>query len=133
MEFGFGLEVESVLSSTNSLVPIGQPSASIEKVFHVALSGLRVVHEHHSHRRYLIKQFKKKSFSCFDQRELPEFHKQLTISVQYNIYNKRLYSSVHLQKMQSVRSVILDRPKALNALNLEMVRIITPQLKVFLN
>jgi enoyl-CoA hydratase/carnithine racemase len=38
--------------------------------------------------------------------------------------------SVHARKVQSIRNFVLDRPKALNALNLEMIYTMTPQLQV---
>jgi 3-hydroxyisobutyryl-CoA hydrolase len=38
---------------------------------------------------------------------------------------------VHFKKLQSIRQIILDRPKQLNALNLDMVRLITPQLQAW--
>ena len=39
--------------------------------------------------------------------------------------------AVHFRKLQSIRQIILDRPAQLNALNLDMVRLITPQLKAW--
>lgn len=39
--------------------------------------------------------------------------------------------SVHFRKQQSIRKIILDRPKALNALNLDMIYSITPQLQAW--
>ena len=36
--------------------------------------------------------------------------------------------TVHLKKNQSIRHVILDKPKALNSLDLNMIYNITPQL-----
>ena len=45
-------------------------------------------------------------------------------------HNSTELPSVHFRKQQSIRKIILDRPKALNALNLDMIYSITPQLQV---
>ncbi|KAJ3319971.1 hypothetical protein HDV06_005789 [Boothiomyces sp. JEL0866] len=52
------------------------------------------------------------------------------------MFNSKSYStqdtpSVHHKKSQSIRNFVLDRPAALNALNLEMIYNITPQLQAW--
>lgn len=56
----------------------------------------------------------------FMYRRIHQISQQLKYSVE-----------VHSKKNQSLRQFILDRPKAFNALNLEMIRTITPQLQAY--